>query len=430
MDNIAAQAMIRFGLGRKGSEPVPSDPRGWLAGQVRSPDAPLPPGLPTSADGLRARIQDFQDKPPPGQGETARLYRTDVSAQLGRLVTTDAPYRERLVTFWANHFTVSRRNGGVGGMACAYVREAIRPHVTGKFHDMLLAVMRHPAMLLYLDNAVSIGPHSPVGLRKGMGLNENLARESLELHTVSPASGYTQADVTSYAAILTGWGIDMRRADPGFAFHPPLHEPGSKTLMGRSFPEGEQGGLEALAFLAAHPATHRHLATKLVRHFVADTPPPDAVARIEGVLRDTNGDLGAASIALTELPEAWSPFAKLRSPEEFAIAVVRAADLPGSDQFNLLGIVTVLGQAPYTAAFPIGWPDTAAEWAGSQEIMSRVDWAYNFGGRAAQHVVPEEIAEAALGPLVKPATLQAIQHAGSRQEALTLLFTSPEFQRR
>jgi uncharacterized protein (DUF1800 family) len=430
MDTIAAQALIRFGLGRKGSDPLPSDPRGWLAGQVRAPDSAMPSGLPSSADGLRARMQDFKDKPPPGQSETARLYRRDVTAQLARLVTAEAPFRERLVTFWANHFTVSRRNGGVAGMACAYVREAIRPHVTGRFHDMLMAVMRHPAMLLYLDNATSVGPHSPLGLRRQLGLNENLARESLELHTVSPASGYTQADVTTYAAILTGWGIDMHRPDPGFAFHPQMHEPGNKTLMGRTFPEGEEGGVEMLAFLAAHPATHRHLATKLVRHFVADNPPPAAVARIEGVLRDTQGDLGAASIALTELPEAWTPFAKLRMPEDYVIAVARAVNLPEGEPLNLLGPVNRLGQPPYSAPFPIGWPDTAAEWAGPQEIMSKVDWAYSFSARAAQHVAAEDVASAALGPLLRPAIMQAIQHAGSRQEALTLLFTSPDFQRR
>jgi uncharacterized protein (DUF1800 family) len=185
---------------------------------------------------------------------------------------------------------------------------------------MLVAVMRHPAMLRYLNNAGSVGPDSPAGKGGKRGLNENLARECLELHTVSPAAGYTQADVTSFAKILTGWSIDLRASPPGFRFRPFAHEPGTHVVMGQSFPEGEEGGLAALHFRAGHPATHRFLAGKLVRHFVADEPSPDAVRRIEGVLRDTHGDLGAAAAALTTLDAAWHPAAKLRTPQDFVIA--------------------------------------------------------------------------------------------------------------
>jgi uncharacterized protein (DUF1800 family) len=429
MDTITAQALIRFGLGRRGGEKLPADPHGWLAGQVNGVDPARFEGLPTTAQGLLARRDDLKDRPQPLESQSAQFFILDTDAQLAEALTTAAPFRERLVRFWANHFTVSRRNGTVAAITGSYVREAIRPHVTGSFHEMLLAVMRHPAMLLYLDNSFSTGPHSRVGLRRGAGLNENLARESLELHTVSPAAGYTQADVTSYAAILTGWSYRVDDT-PGFMFRPALHEPGAKTLMGRSFPEGEEGGLEALAFLATHPATHRHLATKLVRHFVADDPPPAAVARIEGVLRDTSGDLGAASLALITLREAWQPLAKLRSPEDYALAVLRAVDLPDTARPSLLGAVSALGQPPFAAAFPIGWPDTAAEWAGPEAIMRRVDWAYSFAGRAERGPPAEELAAATLGPLLRPATLQAVQHAGSRREALALLFSAPEFQRR
>ena len=430
MDTRSAQALIRFGLGRRGSEAPPADPRQWLAGQIRSPDPARFAGLPTTAQGLLAWRRDREAKPLPQQSETAQLYRLEANAQLMEAVETVAPYRERLVRFWSNHFTVSRRRGEVAGIAGAFVREAIRPHVTGRFHDMLVAVMQHPAMLIYLDNPRSAGPHSELGTRRHLGLNENLARESLELHTVSPAAGYTQADVTSYAAVLTGWSLDMAADSPGFMFRPNMHEPGPKALLGESFPEGEQGGLDALAFLAAHPATHRHLATKLVRHFVADDPPPAAVTRIEAVLRDTGGDLGAASLELIALPDAWRPLAKLRSPEDYMLAVLRATDLPDGNRPNPLGIAYGLGQAPWAAEFPIGWPDTAAEWAGPEMMMRRIDWAYSFSGRAQQAVAPEQVADAALGPLLRPATLQAIQHAGSRRDALTLLFSAPEFQRR
>lgn len=198
---------------------------------------------------------------------------------------------------------MSLRQGSTRAVIGAYMREAIRPHVTGRFSDMLLAVMRHPAMLMYLDNASSIGPDSATGRRSHHGLNENLARECLELHTVSPAAGYSQGDVTSFAAILTGWGVDMKAERPGFVFREKAHEPGPKTLMGQTFPEGEEGGVQALHFLGTHPATYHHIATQMVRHFVSDTPSPASVRHVETVLRDSEGDLQAASLALADLPD-------------------------------------------------------------------------------------------------------------------------------
>ena len=256
------------------------------------------------------------------------MFRQDAAAQLGNALTTPSPFRERLVWFWTNHFTVSLRRGDCAALVGAFVEEAIRPHVTGRFVDMLLAVMRHPAMLLYLDNVASAGPNSPAGQRGKRGLNENLARECLELHTVSPAAGYTQADVTNFARVLTGWSIDLRGDPPGFRFRPFTHEPGEQTVMGRRFPPGEEGGVAALRFLAAHPETHRFLAGKLVRHFVADDPPEDAVRRIAGVLRDTDGDLGAAAAMLTTLEAAWQPQTKLRTPLDHVIATLRALEAP------------------------------------------------------------------------------------------------------
>ena len=181
------------------------------------------------------------------------------------MAETDAPYRERLVWFWANHFTVSLRRGEVSAVLMPFIREAIRPHVNGRFADMLFAVMRHPAMLMYLDNAASIGPNSPAGLRSHRGLNENLARECLELHTLSPAAGYTQNDVTEFAKVLTGWSFDINYNPPQFVFRLNAHEPGPKTIMGQTFNHGAEGGIAALTWIADHPATHRHLATKLVR---------------------------------------------------------------------------------------------------------------------------------------------------------------------
>ena len=187
--------------------------------------------------------------------------------------------------------------------------------------------------------------------------------------------------------------------------------------------------MAALAFLAGHPATHRHLAAKLVRHFVADAAPPDAVRRVEGKLRDTGGDLGAAAAALVGEPACWRPLAKLRAPQDYVLAALRAADLPVDKRPDGAAVMRALGQPLFGAPFPIGWPDQAADWAGPELMMRRVDWAYGFAGRGAA-LDAAMIAEASLGPLLSADTAGQIKGAGSRRDGLTLLFTSPEFQRR
>jgi uncharacterized protein (DUF1800 family) len=428
MDIRTAQALVRFGLGRRGTEPLPSDPTAWLLDQIHQPDPTRLDNPPTTAKGLTALHEDRETKPSPGESRVAALFKEQTAAQLANAVTTPAPFRERLVWFWTNHFTISRRQGACAAVAAAFVEEAIRPHVTGQFSDMVLAVMRHPAMLLYLDNAQSFGPDSPVGQKTHRGLNENLARECMELHTVSPLAGYTQADVTAFANILTGWSIDLKADPPGFRYRPFAHEPGTQTVLQRQFPPDEAGGVAALAFLADHPATQRFLATKLVRHFVADDPPPDAVRTIEAVLRDTGGNLGAASTALVHLDAAWQPGTKLRTPIDYVVAGVRALDIP-PDQIPIGGILGGLGQPLWTAPAPNGWPDRAADWAAPEAMLRRIDWASGFAGRIGDRDVVE-ISDNTLGPLLRPETREAIRRAGSRREAMTLLLTSPEFQRR
>jgi len=428
MDTRTAQALVRFGLGRRGAESLPSDPAAWLLDQLRQPDPTRFDDPPTTAAGLTALRDDRATKPPPGESKSRALFKAQAAAELANAVTTPTPFRERLVWFWTNHFVISLKRGQCAAVAAAFVEEAIRPHVTGPFSDMVLAVMRHPAMLMYLDNTGSFGPDSPLGQRTHRGLNENLARECMELHTVSPLAGYTQADVTSFAKILTGWSIDLKSDPPGFRYRPFAHEPGTQTVLGQQFPPDEQGGVAALAFLANHPATHRFLATKLVRHFVADDPPPDAVRRIEVVLRDTSGNLGAASAALVKLDAAWQPGAKLRTPMEYVIASVRALDVPPGD-VPMTGILAGLGQPLWTAPAPNGWPDRAVDWAAPEAMLRRIDWASGFAGRIGERDVLE-VADTNIGPLLRPETGDAIRRAGSRREAMTLLLTSPEFQRR
>jgi uncharacterized protein (DUF1800 family) len=257
----------------------------------------------------------------------------------------------------------------------------------------------------------------------------------MELHTVNPAAGYTQADVTNFAKVLTGWSIDLRSDPPGFRFRPFAHEPGEQVIMGRRFPPGEAGGVAVLHFLANHPSTHRFLATKLARHFVADDPPPDAVRHVEAALRDTGGNLGAAAASLITLDAVWQPGAKLRDPQDYVVACLRALDLPPEKRanMNLPGMIGGLGQPFWNAPQPNGWGDRASDWAAPEAMMRRIDWAYGIAGRVA---APQsgrdaaDLAEATLGPLLSADTLQAVRRAGSRRDAMTLLLTAPEFQRR
>lgn len=433
------QAAIRFGLGPRPDQPLPDDPLAWLEAQLDRADAPapLPAGReapPVIADGYR--LWDALDKagqPGPGQpNPIEENFRAEAIAAMAHRIDTDLPFRERLVEFWANHFTVSKRAGyAVSTVIGPYMREAIRPHVTGRFVDMLLAVETHPAMLGYLDQGGSIGPNSPFGLRSGRGLNENLAREIMELHTLSPASGYTQQDVTEFARLMTGWSYERKREPLGTRFRPPNHEPGPKTVFGKTYPQGPEAYEQALRDFAAHPATARFVCTKLARHFVDDAPTPETVAALEGVFRESGGDLRAVSAALIRLPQAWAPpLSKLRAPVDYITAAFRAAGGKGAELGRpAWGSCFTLNQPYWTALQPNGWPDEAPAWLGAEPVMQRLDWAYDVAGRFTR-LDPMEMLETALGPLAGDATRQAVRRAGSKREAIALVFASAEFQRR
>jgi uncharacterized protein (DUF1800 family) len=440
MDMNAAIAFTRFGLGRRRDEAVPADPRGWLLAQIEAPDPCPTAGLPDCAEALGiVRAFARADRAmPKGDGQSGMFpekqafqahVHGETMALLAHAILTPAGFRERLVWFWANHLTVAATGRPAAACAGPYVREAIRPHVTGRFRDMLVAAILHPAMLQYLNQVDSIGPDSVAGERRHAGLNENLARECLELHTVTPAAGYTQADVTSFARMLTGCTVDMNEDPLGFRFKPKLHEPGRQVVMGRRWPAGEDGVVAILCWLADHPSTRRHLAVKLVRHFVADVPDATDVARIEAVLNGSDGDLGAAAKAVVALPGAWRTLTKLRSPQDYVVAVMRAVGARPEREPKLPGQIEHLGQKMFGAPFPIGWPDTAADWAGPAALLQRADFAYQFSARVTDQE-PAEVAERTLGPLLEAETLAEIRRAGSRQDGLTLLLASPEFMRR
>ena len=360
-----------------------------------------------------------------------QIFLDEARARIGAAVNCEIGFVERLVWFWSNHFCVSFDSTVMAG---AYEREAIRPYVLGRFADMLLAAESHPAMLLYLDNAQSIGPNSVAGINRDRGLNENLAREILELHTLGVRTVYTQADVTNFAKVITGWTIlpTVDNPDHGgeFVFNKRLHEPSPQTLIGKTYPDtGVEQGRAVLADLARHPATARHVATKLARHFIADDPPPAVVERLTQRFLDTDGDLKEVAKTLVSAPESWAPEqVKVKRPGEWLAAARRAA---GRRRPNIEGMTrqqALLGEPLWRPPAPKGFSDDNAAWYDG--LTLRLESANAFAQVVAPDVEPKEVVDVALGPLATEETRLAVARAESKTQALTLLVMAPEFQRR
>ncbi len=450
----AAHATSRFGLGAKPNtlRQIGNDPQGWLAAQIGAPadTGAILRGLPGRAalteelaafrESKRARKNKAADlSTAVGRKDLQQLVLNEINARVQAALTTELPLQERLVRFWSNHFTVSVKRIVCAPFAGLMEREAIRPHIFSPFETMLQAVAEHPAMLLYLDNATSIGPNSPMGERRGKGLNENLAREILELHTLGVDGGYSQADVTAFARALTGWTF----VSPQFRFLGNLgdfyfnergHEPGTQTILSKPYAEaGVAQGKAVLRDLARHPATARHLATKLARHFISDEPPEEAINRLADVYRRSGGDLAAVTRALIAEPAAWeAPLTKLRSTEDYVLATWRALNINDPGERWIKSAYYYLGQTPFTADSPAGWGDRASDWAGPDAVMKRITWADAVCQRLPSRDQTDLVAfgQMVLGGLFNNATAAAMTRAASRPQALTLLLTSPEMMRR
>ena len=458
-----AIAVTRFGLGARPGEidGASRDPRGWLLDQIRSEGADQPVGRfrttvesMAEMEGYRARQKEAraeqampagEDAPPGERMQAATAMRRALQGDMGeeflartRLgATTAAGFRERWALFWANHFTVSANSLAVAVIRGSYEREAIRPHVFGRFEHLATSAIRHPAMLMYLDQTASVGPSTRAGQAYKRGLNENLAREVLELHTVGVDAGYSQADVTELARALTGWSVGRRaaRGEPlgEFYFRGALHEPGERKVLGRAYPDGgQEQGMAVLGDLANDARTRRHLCRKLAAHFVADTPPPGLAAKLEAAWERSSGDLAEVARTLVEAPEAWGPApAKFKTPYEFVVSSYRAAAAEPRAFRDVSVLMTSLDQKPFNPPSPKGWPDQAVAWASSDAVLKRLSFAERF---AAMHAPaggkPGDVARALLGERIGARSLQAVERAGSREEAFTLLLMSPEFQRR
>jgi uncharacterized protein (DUF1800 family) len=366
-----------------------------------------------------------------------KTFRAEALARLQRAMIAECGFTERLVVFWSNHFCISAGKGELGRMwAGSFEREAIRPHVLGRFADMLKAVEQHPAMLFFLDNQQSLGPDSRGGQNRKRGLNENLAREIMELHTLGVSGGYTQDDVTSLARIITGWTFAGRQGQLGppgnFVFNANAHQPGPQALLGKNYADtGLAQGEAALADIARHPSTAKFIATKFARHFVADEPPPALVARLQEVFGKSDGDLKALTVALVDSDEVWqAPLTKLRSPYEFLVATGRLLAQIPDDPTRYLGGLNLLGQPLWSPAGPNGFPDTNAAWAAPEGMKLRLDIAAQVASRLGDNVDPRDLLELVAADAASGETRRTVERAESRQQALALLLMSPEFQRR
>jgi len=387
--------------------------------------------------------------------DAQRLVQTLMLAELTRHVVSERQIQEVMVDFWTNHFNVFARKGPVVVVAGDYIERAIRPHALGRFEDLLLASARHPAMLLYLDNAQSVAPRTGNPRQRRRGLNENYARELLELHTLGVDGGYTQQDVLEVARILTGWGVRRQAGDLDFVFRIRRHDAGDKVVLGQRFSaDGEQEGRRLLAMLARHPATARHVATKLCERFVSDAPSASCISRVTRAYRESGGQIPALLRAIVDGPEFWQSRAnKLKSALEFVASALRALDGRPNGELGLARTLRELGQPLLLEPVPVGYPEAAEDWASSGPLLGRMNFALALASERAKGVDVEldrvlPIAEQREQMLPRVAALVLPSQASSRtldvirkqlesvkdarearKLALALALASPDFQR-
>ncbi|HEY3057030.1 MAG TPA: DUF1800 domain-containing protein [Thermoanaerobaculia bacterium] len=389
--------------------------------------------------------------------KNAQEVMTDLVGQrILRAAESDRQLNEVMVDFWMNHFNVFAGKGIDRFLLTSYERDTIRPHVWGRFEDLLMATAKSPAMLFYLDNARSVAaPENrfrgfrPAQQQMRAGLNENYAREIMELHTLGVDAGYTQKDVTELARVLTGWTIARPEQGGGFLFRRQLHDVGEKTVLGVRFPEG--GGIEEgekmIHILAHHPATAHHLAYKLAQRLVADNPPKALVDRVAKRFLDTDGDLRQTVKAVIDSPEFWNPQsyrAKVKSPFEYTISAVRAIDGQVTDPMPIARELQKIGEPLYGAQPPTGYSDKAEAWVNTGALLNRLNFALALAANKmpgvrsdvaslAHGVNVDALAQTLTGGALADETRKTIrERAGDEGETSTivgLILGSPEFQR-
>jgi uncharacterized protein (DUF1800 family) len=419
---------------------------------------------PSAGLGAGAEPGDAKQPPDPMQVRANSVIVELSEQKLLRAVYSERQLQEVLTDFWFNHFNVDARKGPDKFMLTEYERETIRPRVFGKFRDLLGATAKSPAMLFYLDNWMSAdpnGPHlpdnagrprivrGPFGGRVMMmpparpaqnknapkGLNENYGRELMELHTLGVDGGYTQKDVTEVARALTGWTIDKPRAGGGFTFNARLHDPGQKVVLGHVIKAGggESDGEQVLDILARQPATATFIATKLVRRFVGDTPPPALVQRAAARFRDTDGDLREVMRTILTSPEFVSPDsyrAKVKTPFEFVVSALRATGADVQDARPLVREVQTLGMPLYMCQPPTGYKDSGDAWVNTGALVSRMNLALRLAAGQVRGTTVNSAIAVPLGDDVSDMTRTTIAKATDAPKTMALTLGAPEFQRR
>jgi len=460
----ALHALNRLGFGPRPGEVERVNRLGvgnWIAAQLEPQTIPEPAALtarlaamPTltasDADLFRREAMLRRDHSDSGQEAHKEFNRTVLmeaqAARIDRALLSDRQLQEVLVGFWFNHFNVFRGKGFDHVWVGAYEREAIRPYVLGPFRLLLEATARHPAMLFYLDNWRNSAPGSRTGRGEESGLNENYARELMELHTLGVDGGYTQKDVTELARVLTGWGLRDRaerrgrfigidrEADYSLAFDPNRHDFGDKVLLGHTIKgEGWREVERALDLLAASPATARHLSFQLAQFFVADEPDPKLVEQMAASYMQSNGNLTAVMRTMIESPAFWNPSIrghKFKTPFEYAVSALRAADLVPDDLKPVMGFLHQLGQPIYGIETPDGYKQVQSAWLNPDAMARRLTFATALGsGRYAGQSF--QISDAAairttLPADLSPSTDDALVRSDARLRP-ALLLGSPEF---
>lgn len=366
-------------------------------------------------------------------------YRQQAQARHLQSVETPYGFQERIIQFWSNHFAISVDNRKLMPLAASIENDVIRQHWNGNFGDMLMASSKHPAMLLYLDNQLSIGPNSKVGKRRDKGLNENLAREILELHTLGVDGSYNQRDVIALAKAISGWGIKFQSPDAGFRFANNLHEPGSITLLGKSYSQsGVSQGESCLKALAAHQDTAKHLVDKLCQHFIGDTP-KDLSEQMVAAYSKGNGDLLPVYRLLLSSEEVNEPKSnRFRPPKEWLFAVLRSADIPLNDK-QALNILNTLGQPPFKPGSPAGWSDQDRDYNSPSALTQRMQVANRLASAVIKSakasgekpkVVVDKVIATLYGDAIDEHTKIVLSKADSAAMQLSLLWLSPQFQYR
>lgn len=311
-------------------------------------------------------------------------------AKLLRSVYSQRQLQEIMVDFWTNHFNVFAAKGVDKWLVTSYDRDTIRPNALGRFRDLLLATARSPAMLFYLDNWLSVNPNAVANRLRPLaksgprqGLNENYAREFMELHTLGVDGGYTQKDVGEVARCFTGWTIRRPREQPEFFFDAPTHDQGEKIVLGTRIPanDGIEDGVRVIDLLARHPSTARFIATKLARRFVSDDPPSSLVTQAADAFRNSDGDIKEVLRAIVKSPEFFSPEAvraKIKKPLEFVASALRATGGETEASPALLRYLVRMGEPLFLSQPPTGFPDLGSTWVSPEMLLTRMNFAIDL----------------------------------------------------